>query len=138
GEGMTHRTTIANRSSTRLLTVIVAMLAVVTMVQLPARAAVSFSDGFESGNLANWTVSSGMVAQQQEVYAGAWAARATSTGTAAYAWKQLSANLSEIYYDQRFKVLTQGSGDNVSLLRLRTASSVAVLTVFRMSNGRLR
>src|SRR4051794_12402650 len=37
-----------------------------------------FSDGFESGNLTQWTASSGVTVQNSVKYAGSWAARATT------------------------------------------------------------
>ena len=95
-----------------------------------------FSDGFESANLSQWTASSGMTVQQQIVYAGSYAARATSTGLPAYAYKNLSTPLSELYYDSRFQVLSQGL-TNVSLARFRTAANVSIFSIFRLSSGKL-
>jgi hypothetical protein len=40
-----------------------------------------FSDGFESGNFLQWAPVSGLVMQQQEVYAGTRAVQAISSGT---------------------------------------------------------
>jgi Fibronectin type III domain/Calcineurin-like phosphoesterase len=95
-----------------------------------------FSDGFESGNLSQWTASSGMTVQQQIVYAGSYAARATSTGSPAYAYKNLSTPLTELYYDGRFQVVSQGAV-NVSLARFRTAANGSIFSIFRLSNGKL-
>jgi chitodextrinase len=95
-----------------------------------------FSDGFESGNLSQWTASTGMTLQQQIVYAGSWAARATSSGTPAYAYKNLSTPLSEFYYDGRVQMVSQG-GTNVSLVRFTTATGGSIFSIFRLSNGKL-
>jgi acid phosphatase type 7 len=95
-----------------------------------------FTDGFETGNLALWSVKVGMVAQQQEVYAGAWAARATSTGGQAYAYKVIAPAQPDLYYDHRFKVISQGA-NNVSVTRFFTNSGAAILSVMRSSSGRL-
>jgi chitodextrinase len=95
-----------------------------------------FSDGFESGDLSQWTGSSGMTVQQQVKYAGSWAARATTTGSPGYAYKRLSTPLNELYYDGRFDVITQGS-PNVSLVRFRTANVAPILTIMRRANNRL-
>jgi hypothetical protein len=65
-----------------------------------------FNDGFESGNLSQWTASSGMTVQQQVTYAGSWAARGTAAGTPAYAYKNLSSPLSELYYDGRVRAIS--------------------------------
>jgi Fibronectin type III domain/Calcineurin-like phosphoesterase len=94
------------------------------------------SDGFESGNLSQWTASSGMTVQQQITYAGSFAARATSSGLPAYAYKNLSTPLSELYYDGRFQVVSQGP-TNVSLARFKTATGSSIFSIFRLSNGNL-
>jgi hypothetical protein len=88
-----------------------------------------FSDGFESGNLSQWTGSSGMTVQQQVTYAGSWAARATTAGTPGYAYKNLSTPLSELYYDGRFKAISQDSATTASLVRFRTAAVGSVLSI---------
>jgi fibronectin type 3 domain-containing protein len=95
-----------------------------------------FSDGFESGNLSQWTSSSGMTVQQQVTYAGSYAARATSTGSPAYVYKNLSTPLSELYYDGRFQVVSQGP-TNVSLARFKTATGGSIFSIFRLGNGKL-
>jgi chitodextrinase len=97
-----------------------------------------FSDGFESGNLSQWTASSGMTVQQQLTYAGSWAARATSSGTPAYAYKNLSSPLTELYYDGRFQAVSEDSATSASLVRFRTAAAGAILSIFRRgSDGKL-
>jgi len=103
-------------------------------VKMPGTA---FSDGFESGNLSQWTSSSGLIVQQQVTYAGSWAARATATGAPAYAYKSLSTPLAELYYDGRFDAISQASTTNASLVRFRTASAGAILTILRRSDGKL-
>jgi fibronectin type 3 domain-containing protein len=102
-------------------------------VGTPARL---FFDGFESGNLSQWTTVSGLTVQQQEVYNGNYAVRATSSGTATYAYKQLSAAQSTLYYRTRFKIISQGAS-SVNLLKVRTGSTVSLLGVFVSSTGKL-
>jgi hypothetical protein len=96
-----------------------------------------FSDGFESGNLSQWTGSSGTTVQQQVTYAGTWAARATSTGSAAYAYKTLGSAGSELYYDGRFDAISQGAGVTASLVRFRTVSAGVILSIFRRQDNKL-
>jgi chitodextrinase len=95
-----------------------------------------FTDGFESGNLSQWSSASGMTVQQQVTYAGTWAARATANGAPAYAYKRLGTPLTELYYDGRFNVISQGS-PGVSLVRFRTATAGPILTIFRRANNKL-
>jgi chitodextrinase len=103
----------------------------------PAGSAALFSDGFEAGNLASWTSNTGLVAQQQEVYQGAWAARGTTTSAATWAYKTLGSTHAELYYRIRFKVLSQGASSTVNLLKLRTATGTALFGLFRNASGNL-
>jgi len=95
-----------------------------------------FSDGFESGNFSQWTSVSGLTVQQQEVHAGLYGARATSSGTATYAYKDLSPVQNELYYRLWFKILSQGS-NSIYLQRFRTGSNGSILGVLVTSTGKL-
>jgi hypothetical protein len=94
-----------------------------------------FSDGFETGNFSSWTSNTGLVAQQQEVYQGSWAARGTTTSAARWAYKTLGSTHSELYYRIRFKVVSQGASSTVNLLKLRTATGTALFGLFRNTAG---
>jgi parallel beta-helix repeat protein len=98
-----------------------------------------FSDGFESGNLSAWTSSTGLTVQQQHVFAGTWAARGTSTGSATWAYRQLGSTYGQLYYRIRFKVISQSTASNSTLyfLKFRTATGTSLLGVFRSPTGRL-
>ncbi|HET6771591.1 MAG TPA: DNRLRE domain-containing protein, partial [Actinomycetota bacterium] len=108
-------------------------------VTTPAIGAAVFSDGFETGNLSKWTANTGLVAQQQEVLSGAWAARGTSTGAARWAYAQLGTTYNELFYRIRFKVVSQGAASNntVNLLKLRTGTGGSILGLYRNPQGRL-
>lgn len=88
-----------------------------------------FSDGFESGDLSQWSGGSGLVVQQQEVYAGVFAARGTSTGAASYVFKRLATNQSDLYYRVRVKSISQGSRW-IYPMRFLTASGGQILALF--------
>jgi fibronectin type 3 domain-containing protein len=107
---------------------------------------VLFSDGFETGNLSKWTnpapatnpANNGLTVQQSNVFAGSWAARAQSSGAAgAAATRTLSSPQAGLYYEARFKVLSQSA--NVNLLRFRdnTTAADAIATVFVSSTGKI-
>jgi PKD repeat protein len=95
-----------------------------------------FSEGFESGNLSQWTGGSGLIVQQGEVFSGAWAARGTSTGQPTYAYKSLAASQAELYYQVRLKRISQGS-TSVALLKFRTATGVARARLYLTATGKL-
>jgi fibronectin type 3 domain-containing protein len=79
-----------------------------------------FSDGFESGTMSAWTTNAGILTQQSVVFDGAWAARATSTGTATWANTNLAAAQTDVYASAFVKVISAAT--NVWFLRLRTGS----------------
>ncbi|HET6771355.1 MAG TPA: right-handed parallel beta-helix repeat-containing protein, partial [Actinomycetota bacterium] len=98
-----------------------------------------FTDDFETGDLSKWTGNTGLVAQQQEVFAGTWAARGTTTGASTWAYKSLGTTHTELYYRIRFKVMSQGAEptNTVNLLKLRTATGTAIFGLYRNPAGNL-
>ena len=99
---------------------------------------VLFHDGFESGDLSNWTANNGLVAQQSQVFVGAYAAEAISNGSAgASAYTQLPQGETNLYYVARFKAVSQSQ--NVNLLRFRnsTVGANAMATLFVTSTNRI-
>src|SRR5688500_487170 len=95
-----------------------------------------FSDGFESGNLSQWTAVSGLAVQQQVVHTGTWAARATSTGVAAYSNKLISPSRTELFYRIKFILLSKTTTQN--LLKFRGVGSTggsSILGLFVTSSG---
>lgn len=100
-------------------------------------AAVSmFYDGFETGDLSQWTTATGVSVQSQTVNDGAYAAEAVAAGAPAYAYKQLPQTYPSLYYSTRFDLLSHDA-NSVYLLRLRTASKGALAAVFVTSTGKL-
>ena len=95
-----------------------------------------FSDGFESGDLSHWTSNLGLLADPTQAHGGTYGARATSGsgGAAAWAWQQLPSEQSNLDYQIWFKLLAQGP-NVVDLLKLRTGSGAALLTVFASPTG---
>lgn len=119
---------------------IILLSLVLGMFSTPALAALPhvFNDGFESGDLSNWTTVNGLVVQQDEVYMGDYAARAISTtGIPAYAYKQLPATYTELYYRLWFKIISQGETNQVILQRFRTSTNSAIMGVYAGQNGTL-
>jgi len=96
-----------------------------------------FSDGFESGTTGQWTrVSGPLSAQQDEVASGAWAARATSTGAAAFASKTLATAQTDLYYRIKVKLLSAPT-DSTYLARFRTESNLSILGLYVSRTGKL-
>jgi glucose/arabinose dehydrogenase len=95
-----------------------------------------FKDGFESGGTSRWTFATGLTVQQQDVYAGRFAARATSNGSPTFAYTQLPTPQAEVFDRLRFKVNSQGP-DNVTLGKIRTAAGSPILAFYRSGSGKL-
>jgi hypothetical protein len=94
-----------------------------------------FQDGFESGNLSNWTASAGFVVQNQLVLGGSWAGRATSTGAAAYVYKSLAAAQSDLYLDAHFDLVS--AVGTVVILRFRGLTGKALVSLQVTGKGYL-
>jgi chitodextrinase len=98
---------------------------------------VLFSDRFETGDLSRWTINNGLTVQQQQVYAGNYAARGTASGAVANAFEDLSAPQYDLYYDIHFKILSQDPTSSVYVLRFRKADTLSALGIFVSSTGKL-
>lgn len=107
-----------------------------TNTPTPAPIVLLFSDDFETGDMTKWTSNTGVTVQQQEVYAGLYAARQTSTSAATWAYKQLDAAQNQLYYRVRFKMISQGA-NNVYILKFRTATGTSIMGVYISSTGKL-
>jgi hypothetical protein len=97
-----------------------------------------FEDGFETGNMSQWSSSVGLVVQQQEVFSNSYAARGTTTNAAMYAYEDLSTGQNDIYYRLRFKLISQGP-NTVYLMKFRTGSpsDASILGVYISNAGKL-
>ncbi len=95
-----------------------------------------FADGFETGNLSQWSRVKGLIVQQQLVLQGAFAARGTSTQAATYARATLQAPQSDVYFRVYVYIASQ-SNNTVYLMRCRTANDKSILGVYVNGSGRL-
>ncbi len=95
-----------------------------------------FSDTFETGDFSMWTSATGLTVQQTEVLNGTDAARGTSTGSPAWAYKQLGVDHSELFYQIHFKLVSVGA-NTIYLMRFRTAAGISLEGLFVNSNGTL-
>ncbi len=96
-----------------------------------------FSDGFESGNFQNWTFNSGLIAQQQIVSEGIWAARGTMSGSEAWAYKTLTLSTEEVTASLKVQLLSISGASAVNFLKLRTPTGIALAEVYLTPSGRL-
>ncbi len=79
-----------------------------------------------------------MVIQQDDVDTGTHAARGmASSGQTAYAYKQLTTTYPDLYYQVRFKVVSQSSSSSTYIVRHRTSGGTSLLGVFINKTGEL-
>ncbi|HET8586421.1 MAG TPA: hypothetical protein VFM74_00965, partial [Candidatus Limnocylindria bacterium] len=98
-------------------------------------ASVVFSDDFERGTLQKWTQANGVSIEQTDVAHGRYAARATSTGGAAFAQVTLSKTYPALFARVRFKVAQRGGG--VTLVQFFTSGGASLVSVYLTDQGNL-
>jgi hypothetical protein len=77
-----------------------------------------------------------MVAQQQHIYAGSYAARGTNTGQPVHARKQLTGALNEAFYSVKFNLI-QSAPQGVYMLKFRTADGGSILGLYVGTGNKL-
>ncbi len=125
-------------SRVRALSSVVAISVIAALFLVPQATAapgIDFQDGFESGDLSAWTKNAGLAAQQGDVFAGAWAARAQASGAKANAFKTLPTAFREISFRTRFKLVS--NAQKTTLVKLQLATGTVVGLVGFNSNGTL-
>ena len=123
------------RHTGRVALVSALLTSFVVLAAASASAASLFSDGFESGGMTNWTTSQGVQVQSAIHFGGSFAARFSTTGTAAFAQKQLASSVTDLYMDARVYVVSQGGLTPVLLYK--TSSGKKVLSLQRKKTGAL-
>jgi chitodextrinase len=96
---------------------------------------VIFGDGFESGNLSQWTTSGGLTVESTTVHIGGFAAEGNTTVGATYAKKLLPSTYVSGYF--RAYVYVASAASQVNLLRFRTAADGSLGYVYVTAAGKL-
>jgi chitodextrinase len=95
-----------------------------------------FRDGFESGDLSQWTKVSGLAVTSGDAAAGAWSARALGALQPAYAYRQLATAVNDLDAGLQVRVAAFDPS-SAALLKLRTATGTSLLRLFVTGAGRL-
>jgi fibronectin type 3 domain-containing protein len=104
-------------------------------VTTPASQPPVFADGFENGDLSNWTSKSGLVVQAGDVRSGGFAADASTSAGATWAKLTLPADYSDGYARVAFLVKSQSA--QLTLLRLRNTPTGTGGYLYLTATGRL-
>ncbi len=94
-----------------------------------------FSDGFESGDLSQWTTVAGMTAETAHAHAGTFGAEEASTGLATYAYKTLPGAYSQLYGTAWVYVASRSTSAN--LLGFRSSSGASIMNLYLSPTGKL-
>jgi chitodextrinase len=94
-----------------------------------------FYDGFESGDLSQWTTVSGLGVTNALSHAGTFASRETSTGTATYAYKNLSSTYTELSMQAWVYVVSRSTSAN--LFGFRTSTGASIINLYLDTSGRV-
>ncbi len=97
--------------------------------------AVLFSDGFESGDLSQWTSVNGLMVQSSLAHTGTSAARETSTGTATYARKSLGGSYPELWAQAWVYVASHSTSG--AFFSFRTGGGSSIVYVYVNASGKL-
>ena len=94
-----------------------------------------FSDGFETGDLSQWTTVGGLSVQQALTHSGGYAAQETSTGTATYAYKTLSASHTELWAQSW--VYVQSAVGSANLFGFRGSNGGSIINLYSSPTGKI-
>jgi chitodextrinase len=103
-------------------------------VTTPAAGTV-FSDGFETGDLSQWTTVSGLAVESALVHSGTYAAQESSTGTATYAYKTLPAPYTELW--ARAWVYVQSAATSANFFGFRGSNGGSIINLYLSQTGKL-
>ena len=94
-----------------------------------------FSDGFETGDLSQWTTVSGLTVESALAHSGTYAAQESSTGTATYAYKTLPAPYTELW--ARSWVYVQSAAGSANLFGFRGSNGGSIINLYLSQTGKL-
>jgi chitodextrinase len=94
-----------------------------------------FYDGFETGDLSQWSTASGLTVQSALAHAGGAAARETSTGAATYAYKNLSGSYAELWGQAWVYVASRSTSAN--LIGFRGSNGGSIINLYLSQTGKL-
>ena len=94
-----------------------------------------FYDGFETGDLSQWSTVSGLTVQSALAHTGSQAARETSTGAATYAYKNLSGSYSELWGQAWVYVASRSTSAN--LIGFRGSNGGSIINLYLSQTGKL-
>jgi chitodextrinase len=93
------------------------------------------SDGFETGDLSQWTTNSGMTAETAHAHTGAYGAEESSTGATTYAYKTLPGSYTELRGTVWVYVVSRSTSAN--LIGWRGSNGGSIINLYLSQTGKL-
>jgi fibronectin type 3 domain-containing protein len=94
-----------------------------------------FSDGFETGDLSQWTTNSGLVAQAARAHTGGYGAEEASTGATTYAYRTLPGSYTQLWVTGWVYVVSRSTSAN--LLGFRGSNGGSIINLYLSQTGKL-
>lgn len=94
-----------------------------------------FSDGFETGDLSQWTTNSGMTAETAHAHTGTYGAEESSTGTTTYAYKNLPGSYTQLWASAWVYVVSRSTSAN--LIGFRGSNGGSIINLYLSQTGKL-
>lgn len=94
-----------------------------------------FSDGFETGDLSQWTTNSGLTAQATRAHTGAYAAEEASTGATTYAYRTLPGSYTQLWASGWVYVVSRST--SASLFGFRGSNGGSIINLYLSQTAKL-
>jgi hypothetical protein len=94
-----------------------------------------FSDGFETGDLSQWSTVSGLTIESTNPHSGTYGAEETSTGTPTYAYENLPGAYAELWAQTWVYVNSQSTPAN--LIGFRGSNGGSIINLYLSQTGKL-
>jgi chitodextrinase len=94
-----------------------------------------FSDGFESGDLSQWTTVSGLAVESAIAHTGTFAAQESSTGAATYAYRALPGSYTNLWVQSW--VYVQSAATSANLFGFRASTGGSIINLYLSPTGKL-
>ena len=94
-----------------------------------------FSDGFETGDLSQWTTVSGITAENALAHSGTYGAEESSTGLATYAYKTLPGSYNELW--AKAWVYVKSRSTSANLFGYRGSNGGSIINLYLSPTGKL-
>jgi chitodextrinase len=106
-----------------------------TLTVITPAAGTLFSDGFETGDLSQWTTNSGLTAETAHAHTGAYGAEESSTGVTTYAYKTLPGSYTQLWATAWVYVVSRSTSAN--LIGFRGSNGGSIINLYLSQTGKL-